>query len=154
MPGGSKISHKNTKIHKITHKYTHTHNKTIKKTLKEQGISHCLESGHPVINGWFSKNMVFKISKKNYCTKCTGYPACHYPHGVSMQVCCTCCHYYAHNGRKGEIDRQGHTMSAECGGYTACYVSNVWIIIISVVTAALNCSKACYILLLLCLSFA
>ena len=44
--------------------------------------------------------MVFKISKKNYCTKCTGYPACHYPHAVSMQVCCTCCHYYTHNGRE------------------------------------------------------
>ena len=45
-PEGSKISHKNTKIHKITHKiwhkiihkYTHTYSKTIKKTLKEHHI--------------------------------------------------------------------------------------------------------------------
>ena len=43
MPEGSKISHKNTKIHKITHtKYdTKLHistSKTIKKTLKEHHI--------------------------------------------------------------------------------------------------------------------
>ena len=36
-PEGSKISHKNTKIHKITHKYTHIYSKTIK-TLKEHHI--------------------------------------------------------------------------------------------------------------------